>query len=162
VEKHEIKTKVISSLVIRDACEADKSSWENLWRQYLGFYKQHYSKKVEATTWQRLIIDEDNSMFSIVASTQDNDVVAFANCVLLHNTWNVEKGMYLEDLFVVEKFRGMGIGKKMILELKRRAQLQNLSRVFWHTTEDNYNAQKLYNLVAKKTDFIQYRLDLQA
>mmetsp|Transcript_16108 Transcript_16108/g.18244 ORF Transcript_16108/g.18244 Transcript_16108/m.18244 type:complete len:189 (-) Transcript_16108:1952-2518(-) len=149
-------------VVIRLAQTQDLPQLLKLWRQYISFIGQSQSEQIETTTWERLLSDKEPSMFSIVAATEDGSVAGFANSVLTYNTSNIEKGLYLEDLFVDSRYRGQGIGKALIMDLKSKAEKRSLSRLFWVTEDDNYNAQKLYDKVACKSNYIQYNLKLEA
>jgi len=113
---------------------------------------------VTNSTWERLVDHQLQDMKGVIATNDIGEMVGFAHYVLSHNTWSVEKGCYLEDLFVKENCRGQQIGRKLIQALADMVKLNGWSRLFWVTTSDNIPAQQLYNSIAKKTDLIQYRM----
>jgi GNAT superfamily N-acetyltransferase len=64
---------------------------------------------------------------------------------------------YLQDLFTTEAARGQGIGKALIEGVYERAKADGASRVYWLTHESNEAARSLYDKLATRTGFIQYR-----
>lgn len=46
-------------------------------------------------------------------------------------------GIYLEDVFVLPEFRGMGLGKKLLIEVARIARSRNCGRLEWSVLDWN-------------------------
>jgi GNAT superfamily N-acetyltransferase len=69
----------------------------------------------------------------------------------------VEDVCYLEDLFTAEAARGKGVGRALIEAVYERARTAGSTRVYWMTHETNTTAQALYDKLADKPWFIQYR-----
>ena len=67
---------------------------------------------------------------------------------------------YLEDLFVEPSVRGGGTGRALIAAVEAAACAAGASRLYWLTHETNETAQTLYNKVAERAGFIQYRKKL--
>ncbi|BCU64530.1 hypothetical protein ACBO_13210 [Acinetobacter bouvetii] len=64
----------------------------------------------------------------------------------------------MQDLYTHEDFRGQGVARRLIQHVYDEAMVRQCDRVYWLTHETNQTAQKLYDRVAKKTGFIQYRM----
>jgi GNAT superfamily N-acetyltransferase len=64
---------------------------------------------------------------------------------------------YLQDLFVVPDLRGSGAGRALIAAVEEEARKRGASRLHWLTKEDNHSARALYDQVAQRSGFIQYR-----
>ncbi len=60
-----------------------------------------------------------------------------------YSTW-VGPGLYLEDLFVREPFRGKGIGKALLAAVARAARDEGCSTVQWEVLDWNEKAIELY------------------
>jgi len=67
---------------------------------------------------------------------------------------------YLQDLFTNEASRGRGIGRALIESVYERATAAGSPRVYWNTHETNLTAMKLYDKVAERSGFIQYRKEI--
>jgi GNAT superfamily N-acetyltransferase len=66
---------------------------------------------------------------------------------------------YLQDLYVGEAARGSGIGRALIAAVVDAAREAGAARVYWNTHESNAVARRLYDVVAVRTGFIQYRIE---
>lgn len=142
-------------IAIKSLTKEQKSQWLLLWQAYLNFYQSELTQTVTDTTWQRII--DDTSPIYGFGAWQGDCLVGLVHVVLHPNTWNDTDCCYLEDLFVSETVRGQGIGRKLIESVYAFAQAKNCNRVYWVTQVSNVTAQKLYDRLATKTDFIQYR-----
>lgn len=72
--------------------------------------------------------------------------------------WTLAPYAYLQDLYTDEHYRGMGVAKALIEHVKQYTIQRGCDRVYWLTHQDNQVAQALYDGVARKTGFIQYRI----
>ena len=59
--------------------------------------------------------------------------------------------------FVEPGLRGTGAGRRLIEHVCREAAAMGCSRVHWLTHETNTDAMKLYDRIADKPGFVQYR-----
>ena len=71
--------------------------------------------------------------------------------------WTTGDYCYLQDLFVADDARGHGVGRKLIEYVYAYAKSKGCSRVHWLTHESNTNAMELYNKIASRSGFMQYR-----
>ncbi len=76
-----------------------------------------------------------------------NEPVAIA--IFFHNysTFLAQKGMYLEDLFVLEEHRNKGIGKKLLQYLAQLAIQRNCGRFEWSVLDWNTPAINFYKSI---------------
>ncbi len=66
--------------------------------------------------------------------------------VFFHNfsTFHAVPGIYLEDLFVLPKYRGKGIGKALLVHLAQLAVERKCERIEWVVLDWNSSAIKFY------------------
>ncbi|MFC4174275.1 GNAT family N-acetyltransferase [Microvirga sp. GCM10011540] len=140
---------------IRPFRSEDRQAWEPLWQGYLTFYKTSLTPEVTETTWQRLL-DQAEPMHGL-AAVLDGRVVGIVHYLYHRSTWTVGNYCYLQDLFTSEEARGRGVGRALIEAVYEKAQADGASRVYWLTHETNTSAQALYEKVAARSGFIQYR-----
>lgn len=133
----------------------DREAWESLWQGYLTFYNSSVSAEVTNTTWQRL--NDPNEPMHGLAAVIDGKVVGIVHYVFHRSTWTIGDYCYLQDLFTLEECRGQGVGRSLIEAVYEKAKESGASRVYWLTHETNATAQALYDKVAAKSGFIQYR-----
>ncbi len=76
------------------------------------------------------------------------------------STWTAGDYCYLQDLYVAPDVRGAGAGRKLIEHVYAQAAAANCARVYWLTHETNATAIQLYDRIADRSGFIQYRKTL--
>jgi GNAT superfamily N-acetyltransferase len=87
----------------------------------------------------------------------DGRVVGIVHYLYHRSTWTAADYCYLQDLFTAEEARGRGVGRALIEAVYERAKGDGAARVYWLTHETNTSAQALYDKVASRSGFIQYR-----
>jgi GNAT superfamily N-acetyltransferase len=141
---------------IRPLDPADRAAWEPLWQGYLTFYKASIPDEVTDLSWARLH-DPAEPMHGYAALV-DGHMVGIMHLILHRSMWTAGPYCYLQDLFTAEEARGRGVGRALIEHAGREAARLGASRVIWLTHETNTQAQALYDKVAARTGFIQYRM----
>jgi GNAT superfamily N-acetyltransferase len=143
------------SIEIRPVSTADHAAWLPLWQGYLDFYQAEIAAEVSAITWQRFL-DPAEPMHAALA-WQDGRAVGLVHFIYHRSCWTVGDYCYLQDLFVADGLRGDGIGRRLIEHVYAQARAAGASRVHWLTQESNSNARQLYERIADRSGFIQYR-----
>lgn len=113
------------------------------------------SDEVSATTWARLH-DPHEPMF-LLGAYVDGTLAGIVHYLFHRSCWTIADYCYLQDLFVAESARNLGLGRALIEAVEREARSAGASRVYWLTKEDNTNARALYDRLAERSGFIQYR-----
>ena len=142
---------------VRAIERADRARWEPLWRAYLDFYRAQWSDEVANATFAR-IFDALEPVHALVAE-RDDELIGLAHYLFQRSTWLINPQCYLQDLYVGEAARGSGVGRALIVAVAAAAKEAGAARVFWNTHETNAAARRLYDAVAERTGFIQYRID---
>jgi ribosomal protein S18 acetylase RimI-like enzyme len=146
---------------VRKVRESDYSDWLRLWREYLLFYKSQVSDEITLNTWNE-ILNPDGAIKAFVAEI-DSKVCGIAHCFLRPSTWHEVGYLYLEDLFVDQRYRGRGIGRELLDKAASYGREIGAERLYWITKEDNEVARRLYDSYVSggSSGFIQYeyRLD---
>ena len=143
------------SLEIRPVTAADHAAWLPLWQAYQRFYHSAIPAEVSAVTWQRFL-DPSEPMHAALA-WQDGVAIGLVHWIFHRSCWTVGDYCYLQDLFVDKAVRSGGHGRALIEHVYAAAQAAGASRVHWLTQEDNAQARLLYDRIASRSGFIQYR-----
>jgi GNAT superfamily N-acetyltransferase len=144
-----------TQIQIRAATSADYEAWYPLWRGYQTFYKTDIPEQTSRTTWQRLL-DEREPMHCALAFL-DGRAVGLVHFIQHRSCWTSGDYMYLQDLFVAAGLRGKGLGRALIEHVYADARRRGCSRVYWLTHETNKDAMVLYDRIADRSGFLQYR-----
>ncbi len=146
------------ALDIRDIQPSDRPQWDALWQGYLTFYKVTLPAATTQMTWSRFF-DAAEPVHALVAE-HNGKLVGLAHYIFHRNTWMTGDVCYLEDLFAAPDMRGKGVGRALIEAVYDRARQAGASRVYWMTQESNTQAMALYDKIAEKSGFLQYRKQL--
>ena len=144
-----------SDLVIRPVRADERADWEPLWKGYLDFYKTSVPSEVYDTTWARL--HDRNEPMWLLGAYVDGRLRGIVHYLYHRSCWTVGDYCYLQDLFVAEEARKRGLGRALIEAVYQEARAAGASRVHWLTHETNATARALYDTLADRPGFIQYR-----
>ena len=93
---------------------------------------------------------ENPVWWALVAETTSptglKEVQAFALYYIRYSTWKGQR-MYLEDLLVTEKYRGLGIGKLLFNQLIEEAKVKNYNGIAWQVLDWNEPAVNFYKKI---------------
>ena len=135
----------------------DKAVWLRLFRGYIEFYRASLPEEVIETLWQRLMRGGNGFHVGLVAVDEGDTPVGLAHILFHRSTWTNGWYCYLEDLFVDPARRKTGAGRALIEATYREADARGCTRTYWVTQEFNTTARALYDQVATKSPFVQYR-----
>jgi GNAT superfamily N-acetyltransferase len=145
------------SVRVRRLQEKDKPEWLSLFKGYIAFYKATVPEEVIETTWNRLLEASADFHMAVVAVDETDKALGLAHVLFHRSTWSPTWYCYLEDLFVDPARRKKGVGRALIEATYREADARGCTRTYWVTQEFNYPARALYDQVATKSPFVQYR-----
>ncbi|MBQ7821411.1 MAG: GNAT family N-acetyltransferase [Clostridia bacterium] len=86
----------------------------------------------------------DKGRAEVILAMYDGKEVGFA--LFFHNfsTWLGRAGIYLEDLFVLPEYRGLGLGKGLLKQLARLALERGCGRLEWACLDWNTPSIEFY------------------
>ena len=92
----------------------------------------------------------------LVAETE-REIVGYATCLLQFSPWMAQDYLFLDDLYVRDEARGLGIGSRLMRQVGALALERGLG-VRWHVEMENRSAQKLYRALGAvlREKFIAY------
>jgi len=141
---------------IRRLAADDFEIWEPFWQGYLEFYKASVPPETTRLTFARLT-GGGEPMGGFIAHDDASNPIGIVHWITHRSTWTEGPYCYLQDLFVASEKRGAGVGRALIDAVYSEGRARGCSRVYWLTHETNVLAMKLYDAVADRTGFTQYR-----
>jgi len=144
---------------IRAITAEDRAAWAPLWTGYLDFYETQLPERVYDETWRRLL-DPAEPVWGALALDANGTPVGLVHWLFHRTCWAVADSCYLQDLYVSAAARSGGHGRALIEHVAGTARAAGASRLYWTTHESNATAQQLYDRLAARSGFIQYRMAL--
>lgn len=111
--------------------------------------------------------DIEDSLFGEDANAEalicriDGQAVGYAVFFMSYSTWLGKNGIYLEDLYIGQKFRHCGAGKALLRHLADIARQRKCGRLEWSVLDWNQPAIDFYKSIGAlpQDEWVRYRLD---
>lgn len=129
-------------LSIRPSTIADVGLLRTLIRELADFERELHFCVIEEADLARDGFGAIPRFRSLVADW-DGQPAGYALFFEFYSSWS-GRGLFLEDLFVREQFRGNGIGRALLAEVARIAVQENCYGVHWEVLDWNEKAIEFY------------------
>jgi GNAT superfamily N-acetyltransferase len=138
------------SVTIREASPEDMHAVLSLIKE-LALYENAPHEVTNSV--QQLIEDGfgEDPIFECLVAEKENSVIGFALFYISYSTWK-GKCLYLEDLYVQEQFRRLGVGKLLFDKVLEIATARNLKRMSWQVLAWNKPALDFYKKYKAELD----------
>jgi len=143
------------NITIRKAISTDFIEIHNLIKEFALFIKT--PEKVKITPEQMV---EDKNFFKCLVATKDDTIIGFATYFFSYYSWT-GKAIYLDDLYVPEKYRNNGIGTMLFDEIMNIGKKENCFKMKWQVSNWNKKAQDFYKSKGAIIDDVEVNCDLE-
>lgn len=133
----------MKKIKIRKAKKSDKKDILRLVNELAEFEKLSPPDKMAQS---RLIRDafSSNPPYRILLADYKGQTAGYSFYFFTYSSFLARKSLYLEDIYVSEKYRNLGIGKLFFEKLIRIAEKNKCGRMEWVVLDWNVNAIKFY------------------
>ena len=131
------------ALAIRFAAPGDAETILRFIRGLADYEREPDAVRVTAAELQTQMESADPPFECLVAE-DDGEAVGFALFYRNYSTWRGRPGMYLEDIFVREDYRGRTVGHALMRRLAEIALARGWARMEWSVLNWNARAQDFY------------------
>jgi len=148
----------MSDILIRKATKDDSKLILDLITE-LGIYEK-LEHEITATVEQIENEIFNNKSAVVYIAEYKSKPVAYSLHFYTFSTFLAKKGIYLEDLFVLEEYRGKGIGKSLLKNIAKEAVDNAFGRVEWSVLDWNKPAIDFYKSIGAfpQEEWTMYRL----
>jgi ribosomal protein S18 acetylase RimI-like enzyme len=144
---------------IRPLGDKDFFPWLGLWEGYSEFYESDLTDEKALQVWS-WIIDKNHELDGAVALNDNGDMIGFALYREFPRTLSADRGLFLDDLFVIPDSRSAGAGRALLDFVKDYAKQHRLKQIQLVTAADNETAQHLYEEIGARTDWVTYEIEV--
>ncbi|MBR7798646.1 GNAT family N-acetyltransferase [Undibacterium fentianense] len=144
---------------IRKAAPSDASTIHGFILELAIYEKAEHEVKASIAEIESSIFSSDSPAKALICE-KDGEPIGFAVYFYNYSTWQGKKGLYLEDLYVSPKHRGLGAGKFLLRHLAQVAVEEGCGRFEWSVLDWNQPAIDFYDSVGAKAqaEWVKYRL----
>jgi GNAT superfamily N-acetyltransferase len=141
---------------IRAAELKDYDTLYSMMRDFAAF-----QKTPERLTLTREQMGLDKDIFNcFVAVTSTGEIVGFSTWFFAYYSWT-GKAVYMDDLYVVESYRGNGIGSRLLQAVIDLAKQANCTKVKWQVSKWNDSGISYYKKMGAAIDEVDINCDLK-
>ena len=134
-------------MTVRNAVESDVEKLAVLFDAYRVFYE----KESDLNEAKKFLFDRITNKESwIIVAMEEDDMVGFVQLYPLFSSTRMKKLWLLNDLFIVENYRGKGISKQLIEKCKDVCNDTGACGLMLETAKTNKTGNNLY----VKTGFV--------
>lgn len=108
---------------------------------YRQFYKYQKNLNNSKNYIHKRLINNESIIFIAI---KNEKIIAFVQLYETFDSLNLSKKLVLYDLYVLDKYRKLGIGRKLMNKSRDFAKIKKFPKIELSTSIDNHNAQKLY------------------
>lgn len=95
----------------------------------------------------------EEKKFGTLLAEQDGNAVGYLTYVWNYSTWLGGRYMYIENIFVYENFRRLGVGAALMQEAKAICNKNNCLHLKWEVQSDNEKAIEFYKSLGATISF---------
>jgi len=144
------------SFKIRLATENDFAAIHILNKEFAQFIKT--PEKFIITLEQ--MVEEQEHFQCLVVENKEREIIGFATTFIAWYSW-IGKSMYLDDLYIIEEYRGNKVGSQLMDAVFQLARDQNCKKVKWEVSKWNKNAIDFYKKTGAIIDEVNINCDLK-
>jgi len=109
---------------------------------------------------KKTLFGDHKGAFAVIAENNETSV-GFALCFYNYSTFQGKYGIYIEDLYVPEQYRGQGIGKGFFKYLAKKAMDEDCGRIQWWVLNWNEPSIEFYKSIGAQAmeEWTVFRLE---
>ncbi|GAB4511116.1 MAG: hypothetical protein Tsb004_15140 [Allomuricauda sp.] len=114
------------------------------------YEKAEYNAEFKAEQLYKPLFSSDPSLYALVVEKGSN-LVGYATYMKQSSTWEASHYIYMDCLFILNEFRGLGIGEHMVNRIKEEGRKLGCLQIQWQTPAFNIGAIRFYHRIGAKS-----------
>jgi GNAT superfamily N-acetyltransferase len=143
------------SFTIRLAEESDFEKIHELNKEFSTFIKTPEKFNISLEQMK----NEQAHFRMLVVQSGAGRIIGFASTFIAWYSW-IGKSLYLDDLYIVEKYRKNGLGSRLMDEVCQLARQEGCKKVRWQVSKWNKDAIAFYKRKGAVIDDVEINCDL--
>lgn len=121
-----------------------------LCKQHAIYERSDYNVTHKREQLSKHLFSKTPSMFCLVIEHSGN-IIGYATYMKQFSTWDAGFYIYMDCLYLTEKARGFGLGRKLMNRIKQEASKLQYNQIQWQTPDFNLRAITFYNRIGAKS-----------
>ncbi len=128
---------------LRRALPADIPDLVSMCAEHAAFERTHYESSGKAEALAAMLLAPDARLHCIVVE-ENNALLGYATFSVEVSTWDADRYMHMDCLFLRPGARNKGIGRALMQRIAQEAIVQGVKRMQWQTPSFNVDAVRFY------------------
>jgi GNAT superfamily N-acetyltransferase len=137
--------------------KAEASDFAEVYRMIRDFAVFIQKPEYVEITAEQLVADKEH--FHCLIALDGEKAIGFATYFFAYYSWT-GKSIYLDDLYVEEPYRGMGIGNRLFEEVYALGKREQCKKMKWQVSKWNDKAIEFYKLRGTRIDDVEINCNL--
>jgi GNAT superfamily N-acetyltransferase len=137
--------------------KAEASDFADVYRMIRDFAVFIQKPEYVEITAEQLVADKDH--FHCLIALDGEKPIGFATYFFAYYSWT-GKSIYLDDLYVEEPYRGMGIGNRLFEEVYALGKQEQCKKMKWQVSKWNDKAIEFYKSRGTRIDDVEINCNL--
>lgn len=109
-----------------------------------------FDTKGKEENLRHFLFSESPALFCLVA-VKNEKIIGYASYMIQFSTWDACQYIYMDCLYLLEEYRGFGIGQQLIERIHLEAKKLGIKEIQWQTPAFNTRAIKFYDRIGGKS-----------
>ena len=137
------------TFTLRPTAPADIPTLHRLMRDFATYEKLQDRFRITEPALHDSLFAPNPPLESILADA-DGAAIGFALWYFIFGTFSGRYGLFVEDIYVADAYRGRGIGLALFRHMARAAVRRNCAVMTWHVLDWNTPAIEFYRHIGSK------------
>lgn len=159
----------MDAIIIRPATEADINAIGKLWEKLAGYHSSLDPRLPKpahhgATLYAQRIHDQlDDAYSQVLVADYNGTLIGYVVGFIadyMPDVFLAESHGFLADIFVESDYRGAGIGKQLVENLRHWFKTRGITTMEWYVASENLPAYAFWQSLGGKNFIIRMRIEL--
>ena len=132
--------------LIREGQERDLDKIVVLCQKHAEYEKASYNPHGKKDSLRQALFSKPTQLNCLVVVVAEK-VIGYATYTFDYSTWDAQRFIYLDCLYLEDAYRGMGIGEALMEKVKAVGQANRCINLQWQTPDFNVKAIKFYRRI---------------
>ncbi len=121
-----------------------------LCRAHAAYEKNAYKENGQESRLLSDLFSEPPKVYGLVVE-QEGRLLGYATYMRQYATWEAAEYLYLDCLYLKDVARGLGIGRRLMKQIRKEAQRMGCQQLQWQTPDFNNRAIKFYDSLGARS-----------
>ena len=136
----------MEKIKIREMKPQDITEFGRIMQKFYAYAGNEQTSENELNTLFKKALNKIQN-YTIIGAFQDEKMIGLISMTFAESSYKISPFCWCDDFFIEDQFRGKGIGKNLIEEVRKMAMKKNCSNILVGVGEAEEDAKKFYKKI---------------